>query len=144
VLDAGRKALEMSKGLGDVAAMRSWLKTVEGRATDADYNSVLNSQGLAGWLERQLDRAVDGRFPPELEGQLGQILDQNKTLIQERRKMAAETAAQRVLGGSPYATPELRQQYADRARQALLGGAPAPAAGSGPRLVAGTSGRRAT
>lgn len=131
VLDAGRKALEMSKGLGDVAAMRSWLKTVEGRATDADYNSVLNSQGLTGWLKRQINRADDGRFPPELEGQLGQILDQNKTLIQERRKMAAETAAQRVLGGSPYATPELRQQYADRARQALLGGAPAPAAGSG-------------
>lgn len=132
IVENGLKALDLGNGLGDVAAVRQWLHGVEGRASDQDYNSVLNSQGLAEWVERQLSKVDSGRLPPEFTTSLRQILTNNQRLIEQRKQMAGDTAAQAILTGSPYADDATRQQYAERARQRMLGqGAPTTPAGGG-------------
>jgi hypothetical protein len=130
--DMGLRALAGNNGLGDMAALGHFMKSMEGRITDADYTRYSNASGLINMIGNILNKAATGEQTPELMAQLKQILIEQKQAVANKKQEAADAAERAVLSGSQgYSDPATLRALGSRARQMILGSGGQPAAGAG-------------
>lgn len=107
-------ALGTGSGTGDVIAIRKLLKAIEGRATDADYQSVINS---SGWVNRFLnlpENVLEGRLTPEVIAQIKQNVEGQLQQISRDKATAAQKAADLMEQSLPYLGDDVQKQLAQR------------------------------
>lgn len=128
-------ALGTGSGTGDVIAVRKLLKSIEGRATDADYQSVINS---SGWVNRFLnlpENVLEGRLTPEVIAQIRQNVQAQLQQISQAKAAGGEKYGQLMEQSASYAGvgDDVKRQLADRGYNYFFGnGAPRGANPSAP------------
>jgi hypothetical protein len=123
-------ALGTNSGPGDVIALRKLLKSIEGRATDADYTSMVNS---SGWLNKFMnipDNVLEGRLTPEVIAEVKSNVQLGLQAISARKKAAAEQAAHSMEQALPYLDDDTQRKLANRVNDYFYPGTPsAPSRG---------------
>lgn len=114
-------ALDANNGLGDMGALKKYIRSMDNRITDTDYRVAANSSGILNRIIGLPDKWFEGQLDPETRKNLRSILEKSAQDIQKRRQEAAEVAARRISEAPPYSDPSVIQKNADRARQYFLG-----------------------
>lgn len=109
-------ALGTGSGTGDVIAVRKLLKSIEGRATDADYQSVINS---SGWVNRFLGlpaNLLEGRLTPEVIAEIKQNVQAQLQFISQAKARGGQQYGQLMEQSASYAGVDdsVKRQLADR------------------------------
>lgn len=127
-------ALGTNSGTGDVIAIRKLLHSIEGRPTDADYNSMVNSSGFLTKFLNLPDQVLEGRLTPEVVEQVKQNVQMALKTISDRKQAAAQQAAHAMEQAIPYGDDTTQRQLSQRVYDYFYGskGAPAQSSAAGP------------